>query len=272
MSTSSFITEQSHDCFPKIHTFVAPLDQMGNATHVIEGVNSLIVIDTQYTLPMAKSFKNFVDSLNKPIEYIFITHSHPDHYLGLEAFINCNNPINVGALIKTIEEIEQSGQQMLNQSIKTMGSSMMASNIIIPNIIVEPGLYDWEGIQLDIRSVVMTESSDNMVIFIPALNAIIVQDLVYNHMHLWVAERNFNNWINWLKQLKQTEFDTLLVGHGYPTCDRNIIDDNIYYLQMAKNLLNNKVTVQKFDQQMIEAFPDFRGRELFAIQDKILNL
>jgi len=48
--------------------------------------NKLIVIDAQFFLPHAKAAREYINSLNKPIECLIISHSHPDHWFGSELF------------------------------------------------------------------------------------------------------------------------------------------------------------------------------------------
>ncbi len=73
--------------FLKVHTLTGQHHVMPWIhAYVIEGENSSFVVDTGYTLSMARSVRGLADSLCKPIEGVFVTHGHPDHYTGLVEF------------------------------------------------------------------------------------------------------------------------------------------------------------------------------------------
>ena len=69
-----------------IHTLTSPVDFFANTTYLIETEHSLVAVDTQFLLPMAADMRAYADELGKPIDRMFITHEHPDHFLGGEAF------------------------------------------------------------------------------------------------------------------------------------------------------------------------------------------
>ena len=69
-----------------IHSLTAPLGVFANSTHFIETENSLVAVDTQFLLPNAQEMRTYANDTGKAIDRVFITHEHPDHFLGSEAF------------------------------------------------------------------------------------------------------------------------------------------------------------------------------------------
>ena len=69
----------------RIHTFVASFaySNIANATHIIETRNQLVLVDGQFLVPYARAFRDYADSLGKPIERLYLSHRHPDHWFGL---------------------------------------------------------------------------------------------------------------------------------------------------------------------------------------------
>jgi len=65
----------------KIHTYA--FSPLNSTTHIIETADGLVVVDAQMTLPDTNEAIAYVRSLNKPIRRLIVSHSHPDHWLGL---------------------------------------------------------------------------------------------------------------------------------------------------------------------------------------------
>ena len=62
----------------------------------IIGEKSIMVIDTGGTHKIGKNLYNEIKKISKlPISHVIITHSHPDHFFGTEAFLS-EDPIIVG--------------------------------------------------------------------------------------------------------------------------------------------------------------------------------
>ena len=64
-----------------IHSYLGA--SLSNGTYIIESASSLVVIDTQYAGGDPEAFRAAVDSLEKPIVKVLITHDHSDHVGGL---------------------------------------------------------------------------------------------------------------------------------------------------------------------------------------------
>jgi len=69
----------------RVHTFVSSFtsNNIANATHIIESRSRLVLVDGQFLSPYARKFREYADSLGKPIERVYLSHRHPDHWFGL---------------------------------------------------------------------------------------------------------------------------------------------------------------------------------------------
>ena len=93
----------------------------------ILGKKSIMVIDTGGTKEIGeKLFENIRKISQLPISHIIITHSHPDHFFGTEAFLN-ENPTVVGheklnrSLITNFEFYKNSQYSNIeNESLKNL--------------------------------------------------------------------------------------------------------------------------------------------------------
>lgn len=249
-----------------IHSYVAPSKIGGNATHVIEGRNSLIVVDPQFTIPYAFDFRQYIENLDKPIDFIFISHSHPDHYLGLVAFKDVDK---VCALPQTIQKIREDGPEMIRQTIAMMGPQLISDELIVPKYEINAGEMEWGGHMLVINEYYNAESDAQLTITIPKLGVLFGQDLLYDYTHLFVADKQFDNWMNILREFKTRDYRYFLAGHGPPTDNSNILDFDIHYLQVAKKgyeMYAPTKDKQGFKNYMIQMFPKIGGLDIFSYE------
>jgi glyoxylase-like metal-dependent hydrolase (beta-lactamase superfamily II) len=49
---------------------------------IIEGVRSLVLVDTQFVISEVSVVADRIAAMQKPLAAILITHPHPDHYNG----------------------------------------------------------------------------------------------------------------------------------------------------------------------------------------------
>lgn len=125
-----------------IHTLVAPDDMFANTSHVIELPHELIVIDGQFFAPYAWQLKALTDSLKKPVTRFYISHDHPDHYIGFgDAFPNAE----VYALEETKTGIEKTGLETLKQRQAQFGA-IIAKSLKTPTHVQKEGKETIDGV------------------------------------------------------------------------------------------------------------------------------
>ena len=239
----------------KIHTYMAPTDANANGTHVIESENSLVLVDAQFMVPFAQEFRGYVDGLGKPIDRIIISHSHPDHFWGLSAAFE---DVPAYALAETIGAIEEGGQIVLDMQKPELGD-LAPDTIRVPENAVAAGTETIDGITYEMKHYTDAEDTDQLVIELPDLSTIILQDLVYNDIHLFTAA-NLENWAAHVEGFKgMSQFTLGLAGHGVPFEDMMVYDNVLGYLQTAGEILGGAESMEDYITAIAEAYPDYQG-------------
>lgn len=234
-----------------VHTVVSPEQVFANATHIVETDNALVLFDTQFLLPNAVDFRAYAESLGKPIEAVFITHGHPDHFLGSEAFAD----LPVFAIEEVAEVIAANGDAEVAEKQADFGPELIASTYVTPEV-VEPGTIEIDGVTFELEIVLDAETEAQLVVRIPAAGAIVTGDIIYSGTHLILAGPA-DTWIQAINGLEadDSDYPVVLAGHGNAT-DPTVYAANIAWLTTAGELLGTATTGDEFKQGLVEAFPD----------------
>ena len=243
-----------------IYTVVAPPEMFTNTTHIIELPHELIVVDGQFFAPYAQEVKKLTDSLHKPVTRFYISHDHPDHYLGFgDAFPN----VAVYALEETKQGIQKSGQQVLEQRQKQFGP-IIAKSLNMPSHVQKTGKEIIDGVSFIFEKSLNNEDAASLVIKIPEVKANILQDIVYNKTHLFISG-NTEGWRKAiLKEEKQKNYNLILPGHGKPTGPA-IFQTDLKYLDFANKALSESKSKEEYKAKLLAEYPDYGGDHLIDI-------
>ena len=234
-----------------IHSYMAPYKAAANLTHIIELKDRLVLVDMQFAKPFADEFRAYTDSLNKPIDRIYLSHEHPDHWMGSIAF----QGVPVYALQETEDFLKAHGEAVLKAKNKPG---------MVPEIqkIIAPGTETIGGITFDISKVRDAESGAALVIALPQPKTLIAQDLLYSGTPLFLGNDQYTNWIDVLKGLRENykDYEYFLPGHGAPASGPGIIDRNIGYLTKTNQAFAARGNdMDKIKTDILNAYPDLKG-------------
>jgi hypothetical protein len=248
-----------------IHSYMAPEDSALVTSQIIETRNNLVVVDAQFLRPYAKDLYNYIKSLNKPVERIVITHSHPDHWFGLEYF----QDFPIYALNETQQEIRDLGD-MIIESKKPVLSDLVTDQKVVPTHVIQEGRETIDGLNYEFEKVLDAEAGVQLLIKIPEINTLVTQDLVYNHVHLFIGQGAFDGWVSAVNQIKnQDQFKTFLVGHGEPA-QASVLESVLSYVEDAKQIHESVDSGEDLKAGLVDKYPTYRAPILLDISNSFL--
>jgi glyoxylase-like metal-dependent hydrolase (beta-lactamase superfamily II) len=244
----------------RIHSLVSPGPFFANATHIIELPDQLILIDGQFFAQYGHEFRALADSLQKPITRFYVTHDHPDHYLGMgDAF----QDIKVYALPEIITALQASGPHELEEKQHQM-SNLVPGRLALPTEPVQVGEEVIGGTKFIFERVLNTEAPVMLTIKLPELGVAIVQDLLYHNTHAFITG-DTTNWETALKQIREDKnYDVVLPGHGMPATKADI-DNALNYLKKVNDILADQPTPENYKNAVLQAYPSYAGEKLIDI-------
>lgn len=244
----------------RIHTFISSFaeNNIANATHIIESANKLVLVDGQFLAPYARSFRQYADHLGKPIDRLYLSHRHPDHWFGLGTAFR---DVPVFGLAETVDFIKAHGEESRADHWKL--GSYAPESIVVPEATVVPGEETIDGIEYLFNRVTETEIDYHLTIKLPELGVYFTQDLVYSGTHLYLSS-DVQHWIQILGDILKEEYDLFMPGHGLPA-DKNEVARNIEYLSAASAAIASGLTGAAFKEFMLARYPERRCPGIFDI-------
>lgn len=194
---------------------------------------------------------------------MYVSHDHPDHFFGAAAF-----DAPVYALAATRDAIAAAGEQMLANNRAAVGDFVPAS-IVVPDRVIEPGIEVIDGVRVEFREVDNTEAATLLIIVVPEERLILAQDLVYNNLHLFIAEGHLDEWAAQIDALRTEDFTIVLPGHGAPG-GPELFDFVTDYLAVAKPALTAATTPEGLNTALMTAFPNAGGVGLLHVQNRYI--
>jgi len=241
-----------------VHVFTSPEEGEMVNSQIVETPNAVVMIDVPLLKPYAQEHRQYIEGIGKPIQKIFASHAHPDHWFCLSHF----KDHKIFAFKETIDQMKMLKDLAINYH-KSLHAELMPDEVILPTDTINEGAIRIDGITFNLYKLINAEDNAMMVIDIPSINTLLPQDLVYNKCYMYVATKTqdgkftIDTWINYLKEFKKKGYETIIPGHGRPT-DSSIFDENIAYLTFAKKVIESAKDGKEFISRFKSKYPDYQ--------------
>ena len=241
-----------------VHSYMAPADGLFVTSQILETPNQIVIVDAQYTRPYAMEVLDYVRGLNKSVSRIYVSHSHPDHWNGLSAF--------AGYPIYTLPEIKAEISARAGRGQADSAAANPAADVReISADVLSSGKEVIDGVRFEFEKVSAAEGSVHLLIRLPEISTLVAQDLVYNNVHLYAGQNEFDHWLSVVSELKSRNSDTtILTGHGKPV-DRSGYDRMIAYLEDLRQFRVTSKNGEELKQKLLEKYPAYNGSRLIDI-------
>lgn len=192
-------------------------DGFGVTSTIIYGEQDAILVDAQFTLANAHRLVADLMELKRDLKTIYLTHLHPDHYLGLEVIKSVFPDATVVAYKKAADDINNA----YDFKIEYWGNTILKSNGANVKFEVERLEDDTiylEDQEIKILGILCGDCVDIAPLWIPSTRTLVASDLVFSGCHVWVADMRtpdlLKGWLETLDKLEALQADTIIPGHS----------------------------------------------------------
>jgi glyoxylase-like metal-dependent hydrolase (beta-lactamase superfamily II) len=244
----------------KFHVFTSEDDGFFVNSVIVEDKSELLLVDAQLTRANALEVLKIIKTLNKDLKRIYITHEHPDHFLGLEVFKDAFPNVKVLANSNVADGIKKTYQAKLDKWRGLLGDKAATREVSITRF--DENEISLGATKIQIYKHLQGDTEENSYLWFPKERVAIVGDLVYKDMHLYAVETTRESrklWVENLDALAQLSPDIVIPGHSYANVkfdSHSAIDFTKQYLSVFDQELAKSTTASEFKQHMKEKYPD----------------
>jgi len=212
-------------------------DNGGNIlnTGYIETPAGAVVIDTGPSRRYGEQMRAAIEAATgKPVAQVLITHAHPDHFLGNQAFA----ADKIAALPATRQAIQTTGEDLAANLYRMVGGWMEATEAQVPGGEAQPGPLTIGGRSLRLIALRGHTGAD-LAVYDEKTRTLFAGDLVFFQRAATTPNADLAAWLDALDQLDRVDFAVLMPGHGPVVKDHAAIVQTRAYLTWLRGALQD---------------------------------
>ncbi|MBQ0530031.1 MBL fold metallo-hydrolase [Providencia rettgeri] len=244
------------------------------SSEIISGSSEVVLIDAQFQKNDAQQLVDKIKKLNKKLTTIYISHSDPDYYFGLDTLTNAFPEAKVVATANTVEAIKATKDGKLAYWGGVLKDEAPA-HVIVPEVI-KGDYFTVDGEKLEIKGLDGV-SPDRTYLWVPSLKAVVGGVIVSDNIHVWVAdtqtEESRKNWLQTLKDIKALNPATVVPGHftGASKLDVATVSFTQKYLQDFESAYKTSKNSGELIQKVAAKYPQLDDKSSLELSAKVIK-
>ncbi|CAB5556240.1 MBL fold metallo-hydrolase [Providencia hangzhouensis] len=244
------------------------------SSEIISGSSEVVLIDAQFQKNDAQQLVDKIKKLNKKLTTIYISHSDPDYYFGLDTLTNAFPEAKVIATANTVEAIKATKDSKLAYWGGVLKDEA-PTHVIVPEVI-KGDYFTVDGERLEIKGLDGV-SPDRTYLWVPSLKAVVGGVIVSDNIHVWVAdtqtEESRKNWLQTLKDIKALNPATVVPGHftGASKLDVTTVSFTQKYLQDFESAYKTSKNSGELIQKVAAKYPQLDDKSSLELSAKVIK-
>jgi glyoxylase-like metal-dependent hydrolase (beta-lactamase superfamily II) len=240
-------------------------------SHLVLGATEAILVDTQLLVADAQAVVQMVTKSGRKLTTVFLTHAHPDHYLGLAVIQQAFPSAAIVTTAGVLTDFKANAPATLALLQGAGLENVIASSLVTPSPLADDTIaLDGETLRV-VELPNPGETAHGAALALPT-GALISGDLLMNHVHLYLGECHSDGWRQNLDAVKAMGFATFYPGHGKAPVDVSVFADDESYLAGAIPILRGAEVsdagasdagdprVGAAIAQIVQTFPNFESQ------------
>lgn len=201
----------------------------------IATADGVVVIGSGPSRAFGEQYRRVIErTTGKPVRELVITHKHPDHFLGNQAF----RDVPIRADDKTTAMLRAEADGLAENLYRLVGDRMQGTEPVLPSAPLTPGVRDIGGHRLEFIALSGHTQSD-VAVFDHTSGVLYAIDQVFNGRTPTLPNATLADWLAALDRLEALPFKMLVPGHGPVAYDAGPIRATRRYLQWLDTTLKD---------------------------------
>ncbi|KAB1229703.1 MBL fold metallo-hydrolase [Chryseobacterium viscerum] len=236
---------------------------------IIYGDKDAILIDAQFQKQYAEQLVKEIKATGKNLKTVFISHSDPDFYFGLDVIKKAFPNVKIISTAQTAYLISASKDEKMGVW-KPQLKADAPSEIIIPE--AASSIPDLEGNKIEIRQ--NPEDPAHSFLWIPSIKTIAGGISVSVGSHLWMADtksvKAIDEWIGQIDAMKALNPNQVIASHfAELSTSPQSLDFVKSYLENYKQAVTENKTLPAIVDFMVKKYPNLHGKEELEMGVKV---
>ena len=242
------------------------------SSEIVSGEKEVVLIDAQFQGNDADQLIEKIKATGKTLTTVYISHSDPDFYFGLDKIKAAFPQAKIVATPETIAAINASKDGKL-----AYWGPILKENA--PQSVVVPQPLQGNSFMVDGQKIeVKGPTPDRTYVWIPALKAVVGGvPVAGNNIHLWVADtqtpQSRADWQQTLESIKALKPEVVVPGHFLPGAPQTL--ESVTFTQNYLTTLEKALPKAKDSAQLIavmkKQYPDLKDESSLELGAKVLK-
>jgi glyoxylase-like metal-dependent hydrolase (beta-lactamase superfamily II) len=225
-----------------------------------EGV--ALLVDCLITEKEGRDLAAWVKSHGCEPTYVYITHPHADHFLGLSEILAAFPEARPIALAESIPAMEE----QISPGYMQVWSGFFPGQLTAKPVAPAPLAGTTIPVGSSAATVIpvgVTDTGHSSVVYVPALSLVVSGDAVYNQTHMWLQGSTPDSRASWARALDTVAAlgaETIVAGHRNPRAPdddaRRQLDECHRYIADFEAALERSSSPAELIDRMMAAYPD----------------
>lgn len=229
---------------------------------LISGDGGGLLVDCLITEQEGRELAAWVSSHEGELRYIYITHPHADHFLGLPEILAAFPDAEPVALAESIPAMEEQISPGYMQVWGQFFPGQLTSKPVAPAPLAGTAI-PLGGSAATLIPVGTSDTGHSSVVHVPSLSLVVSGDVVYNQTHMWLQGSTPDSRASWARALDtvaELDAQTIIAGHRSPRAAdddaRRQIAECRRYLADFEEALQRSSATDELIGAMMAAYPD----------------